>query len=401
MSQLRDKRRNNIRAGVFVSLSIILGLIVFAVLTKAVSRITTKVTEYKIAFTLSEGIGTLSSGSKVRLGGVLVGDVLSVTPRIEKNTPTSKIDVTFQMDTNYTIYSNATIHSRSGLLGDKGWLSISDVGSGEVATLSTQLHGSSESMVSQLLGRDAEMNISKSLSALRKISEALSNEGGALTMLLGAEESQALQSAIASARDGLSALDSIFQSTDVAWPSWKSSITTILSDSEKLPAEVNATLQQIQEVVQDVTLNILPNVEQASKSLKNSLRSLELMSETYQENSPLWAEKITDIVQKVKQISDNIYQTVDDIKADPWQLLYRPKDSDIKYGQLNAASWRLLSSLTELNNSIEMLEELSLSPNAPTDTSNIMEMLHKSKEEFEQARLKILEHLKQDFPKRR
>ena len=64
------------------------------------------------------------------------------------------------------------------------------------------LEGSTETMVSQLLGRDAEVNISKSLDALRKISEALSNEGGALTMLLGEEESDSLKVAIRSAKSG-------------------------------------------------------------------------------------------------------------------------------------------------------------------------------------------------------
>ena len=67
MSQTRNKRRNNIRAGVFVSLSLVLGLVVITILTDAWSRLTTKVSVYTVTFPISEGIGTLATGSQVRL----------------------------------------------------------------------------------------------------------------------------------------------------------------------------------------------------------------------------------------------------------------------------------------------------------------------------------------------
>ena len=137
MSQVRNKRQNNIRAGVFVLISLILGLVIFTILTNAWSRLTTSVAMYKVSFPISDGIGSLASGSKVRLGGVLVGDVVSVTPKIEVGKPTSYIDVVFQVDQQYTIYSNASIQSRAGLLGSTGWLSISNVGNGKEATSST------------------------------------------------------------------------------------------------------------------------------------------------------------------------------------------------------------------------------------------------------------------------
>ncbi|MBC8421674.1 MCE family protein [bacterium] len=400
MSQARNKRRNNIRAGVFVTLSLILGLVVFSILTNAWSRLTTSVESYTVTFPVSDGIGTLSSGSKVRLGGVLVGKVDSVTPRIEKGVPISNIDVVFQLDQQYTLYTNASIQSRAGLLGSTGWLAISDVGNGEEATQSTQLQGSTETMVSQLLGRDAEVNISKSLDALRKISEALSNEGGALTMLLGKEESDALKIAIDSAESGLKAMDSILNSTDTVWPDWESSITTILSDSEDIPSQLQSTLESSQEAIQDVRKNVLPNVEDAMQSLKNTMQSLESMSKAYEQNSPVWVSKITDIVQNIDQITERAKKAIDEISASPWRLVSRPTDREIAYEQLNAASWQLLSSLSDLRESIEMLQQESALQNAPVDTKKIEEALRNSEREFENARIEILDRMKLDFPNR-
>jgi len=400
MSQVRNKRQNNLRAGVFVSLSLILGLVVFTILTDAWSRITTTVHQYNVTFTVADGVGTLATGSKVQLGGVIIGQVNTVTPVVVKDEPTTNINVSFEIDKQFSLYSNASIQSRAGLLGSTGWLEISNVGNGEIATSATQLLGSTETMMTQLLGRDAEVNISKSLKALRKITEALSNDGGALTMLLGQEESDSLNNAIQSAKSSLESLDAILESTGTAWPDWESSITTILTDSKALPARLDSTLKSVQEMVQDVRTNILPDVEQSMQSLKAAMQNLEAMSSTYKKSSPQWASKISNIIQNANQISERAERAIDEISASPWRLLYRPTDREIAYEQLQAASWQLLTALSDLKESASMLQEASVSPNAPVDAASIAETLQESADAFEKARLKILEEMKQEFPNR-
>jgi len=400
MSQARNKRENNLRAGVFVSLTLLLGLVIFTILTDAWSRLITNVSSYKVTFLVSEGIGTLASGSKVRLGGVLIGDVVSVTPRAESNKPTSKIDVVFEADKQYTLYSNASIHSRAGLLGSTGWLSITNVGEGEVATEDTILQGSTATMVSQLLGTDAEMNISKSLDALRQISVALADEGGALTILLGQEEAQSVATAISSARSGLVAMESILKSTNTVWPEWSESITSILTGSKNLPAKLLQTLQSVQETIQDVRSNILPNVEKTIQSLKFTMQSLELMSQTYREKSPQWASNITDIIQNINKMTTSAQRAIDEISASPWRLLYRPSDREMAYEQLNAASWKLLNALSDLKDSASLLEKVSNSKDAPINAQSVIESLRENVHAFEKARSDIMNRMEKDFPNR-
>jgi len=361
---------------------------------------TTSVSQYKVTFRVSEGVGTLASGSQVRLGGVLIGDVESVTPRIESNSPTSQIDVLFNLDKQYTVYTNASIHSRTGLLGSTGWLEITNVGTGDIATSKTELVGSTETMVSQFLGSDAEANISKSLAALRKISEAFSNESGGLSLLLGEEESQSLQEAIGAAKSGLQSMESMLKTTNSVWPEWKESITEILVGSKNLPSELTATLQEIQETVKDVRSNILPNVEQSIQSLKGTMLSLESMSMTYKQHSPAWAKQVSNIIQNVGQLSTSAERAIDEISASPWRLLYRPTDREIAYEQLNAASWKLMEALSDLRESADILEGIALSSDAPSDAKSIAASLRGSSIAFEKAREAILERMKLDFPNR-
>lgn len=400
MSQVRNKRQNNIRAGIFVSVSIILGLIVFTILTDAWSKITTKVHDYTVTFTVSEGIGTLASGSKVRLGGVLVGDVVAVTPKVSADEPTTEIDVNFQIDKQYTIYENAVISSRAGLLGSTGWLSISDVGDGVVANSDSYLHGTTETIVSQMLGSDSQINITKSLAALKEISESLSQDGGALRVLLGEQESKSLHLMIQSAETGLESFRAILESTETVWPTWEENVTTLLQDSRDLPSALKEALVSIQNAVADVRTNVLPNVEQSMQSLKNTMASLETMSAEYEKDSPNWSTKISNILSNTAQITNRAEKAIDEISASPWRLLYRPTDREIAYEQLNAASWQLLTSLSDLRESADMLVEISNSKDAPADASGIADSLLESAQEFENARQEILERMKIDFPER-
>jgi ABC-type transporter Mla subunit MlaD len=401
MSQVRDKRQNNVRAGVFVTITFILALVVFSILTNAWSRMFSSLSTYHAVFSIRDGVGALSAGSKVRLGGVLVGSIQQVTPRSDRNAPTSVIDVFFTIDNNYDLYENATVHARAGLLGSTAWLSVSNVGSGVKATASTELAGTTETMVTQLLGSDAEINISKSLDSLRKLSEALTDDGGAFNVLLGSREAEGLKSVIDSARASLSSIKSILETTEAAWPEWESSISTILADSKGIPAQLNQTLLQIQEVVQDVRADVLPSVEQSLDSLKSTLGSLESISKTYQEESPEWAASVSKIIENAKQISLRAKAAIDEISASPWRLLYRPTDREIAYEQLNAASWQLQSALTDLRISAEALEIASKSSTAPEEASAIAVSLSESAEAFEKALKAIEQRMNDDFPNRK
>ena len=398
MSQVRDKRQNNVKAGIFVLASIIIGLVVISVLTNAWGRIFSTTSTYHAVFKISEGVGSLSSGSQVKLGGVLVGSVSSVKPRVESGNPVSEIDVLFKFDKQFALYDNASIHARAGLLGTVGWLAISDVGDGNKATQKTKLVGTTETMVSQLLGTDAEFNITKSLDSLRKLSEALVNDGGALNLLLGSNDALAIKEAIDSANSSLASLDSIMKTTGLAFPEWEASITTILTDSKGIPSQINETIEQIRLVVSDVQANVLPNLNMSMKSLSNTMDSLESMSKTYQSNSPEWAAKITKIVSNVSRISERAKAAIDDISASPWRLLYRPTDREIAYEQLNAASWQLLTALSDLRDSVEALQSASLSDEAPAEAAALSTSLQNSAIAFEKARDEIMHRMELAFP---
>jgi ABC-type transporter Mla subunit MlaD len=403
MSQLRDKQRNNVKAGVFVLLSLILGLVVISVLTNLWDTITVRTNRYHALFSVEDGVSTLATGSKVRLGGLGIGTVTSVTPSIEKDAPITNIDVYFDINTDVELYTNLHLEIHSGLLGSKAWLLINDVGSGDLATSETLLAGSSTTMVGQFLGNKADEDIRQTLEALRKITNALTKDGDVLRMILGNEEADQISQAITSAKNGLQSIQELSASLQTIWPSWETSFSGLLASAKNLPTKVDSTLQDIQEMIGEIRATILPKVERTMSSLESSSKAIASMTQSLNGSSPKWSNKVSSILSNVDQITARAKSAVDDISASPWRLLYRPTDREIAYEQLNDASWQLLSALTELRESAAGLRSLVAAKNSPIDTNeaaSLAESLLESESAFQSAREAILERMRLDFPDR-
>jgi len=403
MSKLRDKQKNNIKAGVFVLLTLILGLVVISVLTNLWETITVKTNRFHASFSVKDGVNTLATGSQVKLGGLAIGSVVTVSPSITEGTPISEIDVYFDINADIQLYTNLSLEVHSGLLGSKAWLSINNVGEGDLATLSTILEGSSTSMFGQFLGKEADQDIRKTLEALRKISTALTKDGDALRMFLGNKEADEITQAISSAKNGLQSIQDLTTSLETVWPTWETSISSLLASSKDLPMKIDATLTEVQKMIGDVRVSILPKVEQAMVSLEATSKSLSATAQSLHESSPRWTNKVTSILTNVDQITARAKSAVDDISASPWRLVYRPTDREIAYEQLNDASWQLLSALSDLRASASDLRELVGSTGSPIDAKEatlLFEDLLESEKAFKSAREAILQRMHIDFPER-
>jgi hypothetical protein len=403
MPQLRDKQRNNVKAGIFVLFTLILGIVVIAVLTNLWEAITIKTSKYHASFKVLDGVGTLSVGSKVRLGGVSIGSISSVTPQIVNGEPIENIDVYFDINSDILLYNNVSLEVHTGLLGSQAWLSIDDVGEGDLATSESLLVGSSSTMVAQLLGSEADKNIRKTLNALQRISKSLSEDGEALRLLLGKKEADEIAIAITAAKEGLQSIQELGDGLQTVWPTWESSVSHLLTESKDLPEKLKATLMEAQKMVADIRANTLPSVEKSIVSLEATSKSLESITRSLQESSPRWTNKVNSILANVDQITSRAKLAVDDISASPWRLLYRPTDREIAFEQLNDASWQLLTALSELSETAADLRDLVESKDTPIDRAEVSALsksLIESGSAFESARETILERMHIDFPDR-
>ena len=121
MAEASGKSHNNVIAGTFILCVLAMGIAVLVVLSGWNPFVEKRT--YSVRFTVEEGIDGLAEGSKVKIGGLNKGVVLSVTPEFDKTVSGNRLDsilVTFEMDDSVTIYSNAEVTRYLPLGGSAG-----------------------------------------------------------------------------------------------------------------------------------------------------------------------------------------------------------------------------------------------------------------------------------------
>ena len=98
MTSLRERSRNNVRAGIFVTVTLILGFAILIALTDLWAILTTSSRTHIARFSVTGGVSRIERGSKVFVGGVPMGSVERIDPRIVEGGPFREIDVVFKLD---------------------------------------------------------------------------------------------------------------------------------------------------------------------------------------------------------------------------------------------------------------------------------------------------------------
>ena len=133
MPSISEGNRNNVRVGIFVSISIFMAMSVVIMLTDLISVLTRSVETYTVEFNVSSGVSNLKAGADVRIGGLSMGTVTDVRPQTELE-PFDTILVDIELDSKVTLYDNAVILLSSPLLGAESWLDCPSVGNPESGT---------------------------------------------------------------------------------------------------------------------------------------------------------------------------------------------------------------------------------------------------------------------------
>src|SRR3954466_2134812 len=134
-----EKKRNALRSGIFIILSIILAVAIIIGI-KGLDRILDPVDRRTVRFTLEDDLGGLRVGDDVRIGGYKVGQVREIEvvppsdPRLAKAPTTMPstqpmILVTFAVPKKYDIKEGARVGIQGTVTG-QSWLNFDSLGTG-------------------------------------------------------------------------------------------------------------------------------------------------------------------------------------------------------------------------------------------------------------------------------
>lgn len=364
MPSLSERHRNNVRAGAFVTIAILLGLFVMIQVSGIVKRLMQTTSPYTVSFTVKSGIGNLKPGSEVRVGGVPMGRVANVEPVLPKDKPFETIKVAFGVDNRVTLYSNATILIGSPLLGSDSWLDIPNVG---------------------FEGRDPLTGATSSKVPAGGVIEG-SAGAGMLTTLLGAdnkgradeiiENVRALSSDIRSDYDSkvVPILDNVKDFTGDAksvvqdlrekrWPKWAEQVDQIMTKAVDWGPKIDSAIAKGDDMLgqgRDLVAENRPNIKSITDNLK--VTSERINNETIEKVHKLldsgqqgvdqavavlenlrvdyasWATNIGDALANANLASQQLKLAMIEVRRSPWKVLYRPSDDELQHELLYDAT---------------------------------------------------------------
>ncbi len=397
-----DRSRNNVRAGIFVSVSIVLAVATIVVLTDAVGSLFKPVNHFVVSFDVADGVKNLKGGGEVRVGGVLLGRVDRVAPRIEPNAPLQRIDVEFSLDKRIRLYNDAQVVVSPALIGADAKLDVFSVGTADAGAVRGPLTGfSGPGVLAALLG---PANAEKTDDIVENARQMMEH-----------------------ARDAAADVERLTaRVTDEDWPRWSSRIDTVMDWAVNATGKFDAVLDDgraaVSEVRGIVTDNrpriddIAVNVQDITRRLREETvdkingvldtgqqgldRAVSILDKVDREFDG-WAPEIRETLAGARQTAQQLKLASIEVRRSPWKLLYRPDASELEHELLYEAARSFAMAVSDLRAAAESTERLVSNHGqeiaaSPELRKQVGDFLTGSLDRYEAAQQKLLDVLLAD-----
>ncbi len=399
----RSFRRNYVAAGIFLIFALLLAVGMSAMLSDLLARLQAT-TPYRVVFSLEVGTAGLERGSPVSLGGQNIGRVLAVEEGYEDLPDGGRRVVSqiahIRIREDVRLYENAKITLTLPLFGTVSGLNIRDVGTPvgfppELAQGGDPLLTEGEMLRGDLAPglliqagfrpedvltiRDTIDNVHAVSADARRITENLvplvTGEGNRVeSFLTNLDETSALVRAEAealSARLG-TLFDEAQRVAERIGPAIERAEAT-LADLQGGAQEARLAVEQVREIVVEQRPRIeriVANVEditgrvrlESMDQLREFLETGTAASRTYgdlgaealslvRENRP----EIERAVSNARIASDTLKLTLEEVRAQPWRLLHRPKTKELEQQLLYDAARAYAVAASDLRATSEAL----------------------------------------------
>jgi len=388
MASRSERVRNNVKAGVLVTIAITLAFLVVVVLEDLTTAFKPKA-EYVVRFPVSTGVGGLAIGSEVKVGGLRRGAVTDIK-LIDMNGPVTHIDVGIQIEREIIFYPNAVAVLEVPLLGSGGWINFESVGdptAGPVLAEGERLDSSAGAgMLARLIAPaqlamvdEILMNLEAILAAFRSdyaahlspsavhLEQALGDAaqlvaavrydygawrgqiGSALTSVDGAakkldlslDEARAL---LEEARDGVRAVRATVDDNRPA-------IDAIVANVEHATEELRA-------VAEHVNAELVGRVEALLTSGEEGLAQFVALGERLNAEVAIAGPRLQSALADAQLMAQQLRLASIEIRRSPWRLLYRPTTQELEHELLYEAARSFALAAGDLRGTAESLDRV-------------------------------------------
>ncbi|GAB4550580.1 MAG: hypothetical protein Tsb0013_12380 [Phycisphaerales bacterium] len=395
-------QRNTFLTGLFVSAAIVASVVIIVILSGVLDTMGTRV--YTVRFDLGTNIGGLTAGAEVRVGGRRVG-VVNAVEFAEEDGAISGIDVAIRVDKDVRIAEDAFVTLELPLLGTQGVINFPDLGEGprlaEGGTLDGQL--APPGFLAQAgFGEEERTRVQAIIENVNQFSGRLGTMGDSAQATV--DEAKAI---IADVRTNWennwrARVDSIMGNVDTTaarGPELAADLDTRIDEVGDLLATAKSYLDDNRDSVDEIIENTR-GISRDGKTFTERLNG-EITDKFMQllETGRTELTKAGDAVEKYGTIldeqrpnirkslanfrlaSDQLRDTLVEVRRSPWRLIYRPDTRELQYELLYDAARTYAAALSDLRAATEAIEELKVAN--PSDTERYEELMNQLDNAFD------------------
>lgn len=351
MPSLSERERNNIRAGVFVSISLIACMAVIIALTNVAEAIFHSTTNYVVTFPVSSGVGNLKSGSEVRIGGVRKGKVADVIAPFDKDGGFRTIGVEFKLDQEITLYENAIIVVGLPIIGNDAWLDIPNVGDASAALPpGNSIKGTpSVGLITTLVGSENAGKVDEIVSHVTNFSKFVG----------GIEQEYHDRYVPIIDNVGLTVTDVKHVVADLRerhWTNWTDAVSKVLAWAAEATATIDTALASATGMFDDARGVIGENRENINKTIasvesasnrintetidqfhallnsgQKAMDAATPVLQSLRDDYPIWSADVSHAMANANLASQQLKLMMIEARRAPWKLLYRPTTQEVEH----------------------------------------------------------------------
>jgi ABC-type transporter Mla subunit MlaD len=428
MPSLQERSRNNIRAGVFVTIALLAAFATLFVLAEAWTWLEMR-HEYRIRFPVSAGADGLSVGSEVRVGGVRMGQVTAVEPQLHE--PDLKtIIVSIDLNRRVKLYENAVAIRVAPLLGNVAWINFPSVGGPPSAPLASGAlidAASGLGMLTTLLGPEHAADAAQIVADVRKLSALLAD--------LPAEYRARVIPIIEKIDTIMTDTRSTVGAVREDYARWRTSVDEVLANVNSASATLDQTMTSSRDGVNEIRALIgdnRPNVDAFVQNMKDTSDDVRAVAESVRfevmdqvevllDRGAEGLDAFADVGESIRAqveielpglkealadarlASQQIKLTTIELRRSPWKLLYRPTVDELQHELLYEAARSFAVAAADLKAASASMDRIVaagadvLGPD-PAAVQDVQQGLLESFERYEKAQQRLIDVLLADEP---
>jgi ABC-type transporter Mla subunit MlaD len=379
----RSQRRNNVVAGLFVSIAIVLGTFTIIVLS-GINFGTTRLV--RVAFPIERGAAGLQPGSAVTLGGLLVGKVKSLEIEIDPATgAATQLMADVRVQSSLTLYTDAKVDLVIPLLGGTSSLNIASIGVGPGELAESDVVEATIALPNFLAqagyGPDQADQVRAIIETIYELTDQVSDFTSTASPEIQ-EQIEALGRIVAQAEE-------VTQDLRDVYPEWRDSVSNTLGNAESASDRFGNVTTNVENSTRDAGLlinesrdmiaqnrpgidAIVANAESATEKLDRE--TIEVLNETLRDASAdldqmmAWMREswpgVRKIVANLRLASDQLKLTMVEVRRSPWRLLYQPVKKELENELLYSSARTYADAVGDLRAASEALEALQAAASA-------------------------------------